>query len=266
MSNVPSLLPPNATALERGLVQASAPLGELPVPLRELWNPDTCPEHLLPWLAWSLSVDEWDGAWTVAAQRRVIAASVEIHRRKGSAAAVLQALGALGHQGRLVEWWQETPPAAPHTFRAEVEIDERGIDEDLARSIERQVAMTKPVRSHFILRLIAIGRAEVHVACAAIHGERTTVVPPIVSELQAGSPQYQAASLVTGESTTIMPPLAAGLQASVQQYHGAGMVAGELTTVYPPLATGLPVGGQQYRAAGMATGETTIVHPHGAAL
>ncbi|MFD2837930.1 phage tail protein I [Azotobacter vinelandii] len=119
---------------------------------------------------------------------------------------MLQALGALGHQGRLVEWWQETPPAAPHTFRAEVEIDERGIDEDLARSIERQVAMTKPVRSHFILRLIAIGRAEVHVACAAIHGERTTVVPPIVSELQAGSPQYQAASLVTGESTTIMPP------------------------------------------------------------
>ena len=54
MSDQPSLLPPNASALERKLEQATLRLGTLPVPLRELWNPDTCPAHLLPWLAWTV--------------------------------------------------------------------------------------------------------------------------------------------------------------------------------------------------------------------
>lgn len=34
-------------------------LKKTPVSIRELWNPDTCPANLLPWLAWSFSVDRW---------------------------------------------------------------------------------------------------------------------------------------------------------------------------------------------------------------
>jgi P2-related tail formation protein len=51
-----SLLPPNVSGLERALEQASARVGDIPVPIDPLWNPATCPARLLPWLAWALSV------------------------------------------------------------------------------------------------------------------------------------------------------------------------------------------------------------------
>ncbi len=44
-----SQLPSNATELERALEFATDE--ETDVPLRLLVNPDTCPEHILPWLA-----------------------------------------------------------------------------------------------------------------------------------------------------------------------------------------------------------------------
>ena len=50
------LLPPNRTKLEQALERATARLGAVPVPIKDLWNPWRCPVALLPWLAWSLSV------------------------------------------------------------------------------------------------------------------------------------------------------------------------------------------------------------------
>ena len=48
-----TLLPLNALASERALEQASAEqILALPVPIRHVKDPATCPAHLLPWLAW----------------------------------------------------------------------------------------------------------------------------------------------------------------------------------------------------------------------
>ncbi|TKA96910.1 phage tail protein I, partial [Cereibacter changlensis] len=57
-----SILPPNATKAERAFEAALAALCDLPVPVGQLWSPETCPAALLPWLAWALSVDDWDPA------------------------------------------------------------------------------------------------------------------------------------------------------------------------------------------------------------
>jgi phage tail P2-like protein len=92
-----SLLPPNATPQETAIEAATARIAEVPVPNAALWNPATCPAALLPWLAWALSVDEWDGTWPEERQRAVIAASVAVHRRKGTRGAVVAALAAAGH-------------------------------------------------------------------------------------------------------------------------------------------------------------------------
>jgi len=64
-----SLLPPNATALEHAADAAMARIADVNVPIRDLWNPDLCPEALLPWLAWALSVEPWDADWPVWQQR-----------------------------------------------------------------------------------------------------------------------------------------------------------------------------------------------------
>ncbi|HCF2992655.1 TPA: phage tail protein I, partial [Pseudomonas aeruginosa] len=74
-----SQLPSNATELERALEFATDE--ETDVPLRLLVNPDTCPEHILPWLAWAWSVDRWDNEWSVPTKRAAIRSAFEIHAR-----------------------------------------------------------------------------------------------------------------------------------------------------------------------------------------
>ena len=54
------LLPTGSTALEIAAAEALASPGAMSVPLRQLWNPYTCPVELLPYLAWAWSVDRWD--------------------------------------------------------------------------------------------------------------------------------------------------------------------------------------------------------------
>jgi len=104
------LLPPNATPQERAISRSVD--RAVPVPVRTLWNPATCPEGILPWLAWSLSVDEWDASWPVDQKRAAIAASIETHRRKGTIGALRRALQALGYE---VEIDEKTGDA--YTFR-----------------------------------------------------------------------------------------------------------------------------------------------------
>ncbi|WP_323010034.1 phage tail protein I [Paracoccus sp. (in: a-proteobacteria)] len=89
-----SLLPPNATRSERAIGAATA--RPVPVPVGDLWNPATCPAALLPWLAWALSVDDWDPDWSDEAKRATIAASLSVHRRKGTVWAMREALRAAG--------------------------------------------------------------------------------------------------------------------------------------------------------------------------
>lgn len=99
MSDIDTLLPPTTPRrLRRDLEIVMAERIEgIRHPLRQLWNPATCPVDLLPWLAWAFSVDEWDADWPEATKRAAIAASISIHRRKGTVASVREALRAFGY-------------------------------------------------------------------------------------------------------------------------------------------------------------------------
>jgi len=94
---VSELLPSNANEHEHALDDATARIGAVPVEIVTLWNPQTCPAALLPWLAWALSVDEWDETWTETQKRDTVAASYAVHSHKGTPYAVKQALRALGY-------------------------------------------------------------------------------------------------------------------------------------------------------------------------
>lgn len=98
------LLPCNAQPLERALEDvAGTAIEAVDVErVRTLADPGTCPAPLLPWLAWALSVDEWDGAWPEAVQRAVIAASVAVHRHKGTVGSVRAAIAAAGWPHALI--------------------------------------------------------------------------------------------------------------------------------------------------------------------
>lgn len=97
MSDLPTLLPPNAGSIERDFEQAQLRLDGLSEPIAALWNPDECPANLLPYLAWALSLGEWDPNWSEDAKRTSIKSSVSVHRRKGTIGAVKTALASAGY-------------------------------------------------------------------------------------------------------------------------------------------------------------------------
>lgn len=111
------LLPPSATTGERALSEAaSLRLESVNLNFRQLWNPDTCPEALLVYLAWALSVDTWQDSWPEHIKRQVIKDSLYQHRIKGSRQSVADAISAFNAQAVLREWWETSPQGTPHTF------------------------------------------------------------------------------------------------------------------------------------------------------
>ncbi len=147
-----TLLPPNATALERAIEAGMAQLADVPVPLRTLWNPDTCPVELLPYLAWALSIDTWSSEWSETVKRARVRQALPIQRRKGTASSVRDVVESFGGSVAVREWWQMTPPGDPHTFNLLLNItDQSGapVDAAFVDAVIAEVYRTKPVRSHF---------------------------------------------------------------------------------------------------------------------
>ena len=149
-NDLKTLLPPNASKLERGLEQSTGRVARVPVPIADLWNPATCPESVLPWLAWALSVDRWDPDWPVATKRRVIAESIRAHKRKGTLAAVEQVLDDIGAVYDIVE----NPNGM--RFRMSIDIYNSGslLTQDLG-GIRKQIDSAKRGSVHYTLNLTA---------------------------------------------------------------------------------------------------------------
>lgn len=149
-----TLLPPNATALERTLDLADgAALAAVPLPIRDLWDPATCPIAILPFLAWGLSIDFWDSAWSEAQKRAAVAASIEDQRRKGTPASLRAVLDRFDPLIALVEWFEDRDNLDPYTFRLELPIaaDSAVVyDEALVAALLRDIAAVKPLRAHMI--------------------------------------------------------------------------------------------------------------------
>lgn len=107
------LLPPSASPLMRASAQGR--VSDIDVPIADLWDVDRCPIALLPYLAFAMSVDEWDSDWPDDVQRDVIRNSIAVHRIKGTPGAIKQALAGIGLDVDLLEWWQQKPRAAVYT-------------------------------------------------------------------------------------------------------------------------------------------------------
>jgi phage tail P2-like protein len=147
-----SLLPPNASPAERSLEAAMARIADVPVPIRDLWNPQTCPLALLPWLAWALSLDTWRSGWPEHIKRARIASAFEIQKHKGTAKSVSDVVESFGGAVEITEWWQKEPKGEPHTFELSMTLSGADGAEATAQYVDdviAEVTRTKPVRSHF---------------------------------------------------------------------------------------------------------------------
>ncbi len=173
-----SLLPINSTTLERAIEAAGSDRPD--VPLRVLYNPDTCPAHLLPQLAWSWSVDRWDEKWSEAVKRSVIRSSFYVHSRKGTIGALRRVVEPLGYLIEVREWWQTVPAGEPGTFALQVGVLDQGITEEMYEELTRLIDDAKPVSRHLTELAISLSSSGyLRIAAGLSEGEEIDVYPPL---------------------------------------------------------------------------------------
>ncbi|POZ17052.1 phage tail protein I [Lelliottia aquatilis] len=170
------ILPTGATALELHAEQASAEVSAVSVPIRTLWDPDTCPLPLLPYLAWAFSVERWDNQWDEDTKRSVIRGSYMLHRRKGTISALRQAVEPLGYLISVTEWWQNDK--TPGTFEMEIATLDTGITPEMYSELERVISDAKPCSRHLTMLTISLEtRGQLPVAAGSYDGDIMTIYP-----------------------------------------------------------------------------------------
>lgn len=166
------ILPPHSGRAEKALAGAVEEAFAIPVEITSLWRPRLAPDAFLPWLAWALSVDEWNPDWPEAMKREVIALSIAVHRAKGTLWAIKRVLATLGYADAIIIEHQDLPrygrgwtygrawrygPTDPHWADYWVETM-LPLDKATADMIATRLADTAPARC----RLRAIRTARAH--------------------------------------------------------------------------------------------------------
>lgn len=114
------ILPPNSTPLERAIVDASMAIELDTDPIRTLNDPQRIDAKLLPWLAWARDVLVWPKDADEITRRRLVAESLQLHRRQGTLWAFRKVAALFG--ATIVR--AITPPARLYAGRS-LTIDER---------------------------------------------------------------------------------------------------------------------------------------------
>ena len=212
-SNETSLLTPNATKTQRALEQACAKVYQKDVPIKHLWDPWRCPVWLLPWLAWALSVDEFDSSWPEQIKRQVITDSIPVHRKKGTAGAVRQALAGLDAEIELTEWWQNgsVPYTAQLTAFARNNLNQGGdtlLSPELMAQMWRIVAATKPARTpiDFSVGVQSDGGLSVAAGATSTSINRVAIAPVVDNSLDVSTVNVAAGATSTSVNRVSMAP------------------------------------------------------------
>jgi phage tail P2-like protein len=195
------IIPSNWTLQERELASQTERVSAVPVLVREVWSPQTCPAGILPWLAWALHVDDWNANWSDDQKRATIAASIEIHRKKGTAAALVRALQAVGYEVEIDE-----ATGIPYTFRVVLDVSQSGAEDstyNLAESIANQ---NKNVRSKLLgITALLVSKGQAFFGAGGVSGEDTTVWPFILSTLEGTASAFIAAAEQTIDTVCVFP-------------------------------------------------------------
>jgi phage tail P2-like protein len=143
----PSLLPSNATALERAVEQVHARIDQVPVEINKLYDPKRVPQQYLPWMAWQMSTNDWQEFWADSVKRDMLANSYELHAHKGTEWAIRKAFDIQGVTANIKEWYEYG--SRPYLFSVYLKTEEQAqqLDENFYYSFFKTIYDKKNCRS-----------------------------------------------------------------------------------------------------------------------
>lgn len=203
-----TLLPPNSTSFERNIAQANAALEQCDTHvIVDVTRVDDAPADFLPYLAWEVSVDRWSDAWSDETKRKIIRESFYVHKRKGTIASLRRVVEPFGYLLKVIEWFQESPPAQRGTFKLDIGVNNEGITDAVYAELERLIDETKPLSRHMMgLNITLLSHGTVYVGAATFLGDTTTVYPPSPQDIEIHSaPSIRGATHLI--DTMIVSPL-----------------------------------------------------------
>ena len=178
-----SLLPLNSTQLERAI---EAAIDDVPsLPIRTLYNAQTCPAHLLHQLAWAWSVDRWDNQWSEKVKRAAIESAFYIHAYKGTIGALRRVVEPLGYLLDVIEWWQTVPMGVPGTFGLKVGVQETGLTEAMYQELTALIDDAKPLSRTLTELVISLeSSGHINIFSCVYEGEVIDVYPPAPRDIE----------------------------------------------------------------------------------
>ena len=171
-----SLLPPNATRLERNVAQLGLVITELPVVLVDLHRVNTCPVPYLPWLAWAKRVEFWNADWSVAQKHQVIADAPRFNQQRGTRSSINRLLSQMlpNISYQLVAWHQLNPKGVPFTFVVNVDTNQ-AISIEQSQQIHTAVDATKSARDLYGVQARVQQQSIFFTAGVAKEGQRVRI-------------------------------------------------------------------------------------------
>ncbi len=155
-------LPDTATGLARAMDLLERRLLQLPVQMIAK-DPFVVDVKLLDHLAWELSVDVWDFDWPEDIKRNMIAASVELHRFKGTPHAIKRALAIFDVDTEFLEWFEPEGVSeglergsfrvTAYASRSLYGENESSIDNRMVHAMNAVVQRIAPVSRRIVFRL-----------------------------------------------------------------------------------------------------------------
>lgn len=199
-----NLLPPNTTAFEKKIVEATAKTTELNTNLSSLIRVDDAPADFLSILAWQFSVDRWQDDWPDEVKRAQIKNSIKVHTYKGTNFALRSIVESFGYSLTIHEWWQESPMNEPGTFQITIETNGRALTEKTSKTLVELLNDAKPLTRE--LKGIEINvinvQGETNVAAAMYCGEEVIIYPKVDDP---NSVMYPVFAFYEHETTNIYP-------------------------------------------------------------
>jgi P2-related tail formation protein len=151
-----------------------------------------------------MSVEDWDSTWTEQQKRDVIAASVEVHRHKGTIGAMKAALRPLNYEVQIDE-----PSALPYQFRIRLDPG-RSSSVDVtqltySRAIEIALRV-KNVRSWLIgVQAMRQSTSAIYFGAATVSGLLASIYPYIVTSIIQSSGLFFALAVYSKAVASVYP-------------------------------------------------------------
>lgn len=92
--------------------------------VKDVWNPDAIPLHLLPYLAWAMGVELWRDGWVEATKREWVKRQWEFKSLRGTRAGLEMAVDFMGRDVTPFGWFVKKVITQPQGFYASVPISQ----------------------------------------------------------------------------------------------------------------------------------------------